>query len=135
MTAKGSKYYLACLNNLVDHTIILIIIVLIKNLLMLIILLWLKNLRQILKLLSLKLIIESELPSIRIFFSKGYTGNWSREIFILDSILETNRWTYEINNLNGKKIIGSIYEKELLRSILKMRYYPEPESHIRNKWK
>ena len=132
MTAKGSKYYLACLNNLVDQTIILIIIVLIKNLLMLIILLWLKKLRQILKLLSL---IESELPSIRIFFSKGYTGNWSREIFILDSILETNRWTYEINNLNGKKIIGSIYEKELLRSILKMRYYPEPESHIRNKWK
>ena len=26
-------------------------------------------------------------------FSKGYNRNWSREIFIIDSVLKTNPWT------------------------------------------
>ena len=38
-------------------------------------------------------------------FSKGYTENCSREIFIIDSVLKTNLWTYKIKDLNGKKII------------------------------
>ena len=25
-------------------------------------------------------------------FSKGYTENWSRKIFVIDSILKTNPW-------------------------------------------
>ena len=49
-------------------------------------------------------------------FSKDYTENWSREIFNIDSVLKTNRWTYKIKDLNGEKIIGSVYGKELLRS-------------------
>ena len=51
-------------------------------------------------------------------FSKGYTGNWSREILIIDSILKNNSQTDTIKDLNREKIIGSFYEKELLR-----RYY------------
>ena len=51
-------------------------------------------------------------------FSKGYTKNWSREIFIIDFVLKTNPWTYEIKDLNGEKMRGSFYEKELLLSIL-----------------
>ena len=51
-------------------------------------------------------------------FSKGYTKNWSREIFLIDSVLKTNPWTYKIKDLNGEKVIGSFYEKELLLSIL-----------------
>ena len=51
-------------------------------------------------------------------FSKGYTENWSREIFIIDSVLKTNPWTYKIKDLNGGQIIGSFYEKKLLLSIL-----------------
>ena len=50
--------------------------------------------------------------------SKGYTENWSREIFIIDSVLKTNPWTYKIKSLNREKIIESFYEKELLLSIL-----------------
>ena len=38
-------------------------------------------------------------------FSKGYTKTWSREIFIIDSVLKTNPWIYEIKDLNGEKII------------------------------
>ena len=61
--------------------------------------------------------IESELLNITIFSVK-VTYNWSREIFIIDSVLKTNPWTYEIKNLNREKIIGSFYEKELLLLIL-----------------
>ena len=44
-------------------------------------------------------------------FSKGYTESCSRQIFIIDSVLKTNPWTYKIKDLNGGKIIGSFYEK------------------------
>ena len=45
------------------------------------------------------------------FFRKGYTENWSREVFIIDSVSKTNPWTYRIKDLNGEKIILSFYEK------------------------
>ena len=51
-------------------------------------------------------------------FSKNYTVNWSREIFINDSVLKTNPWAYKIKYLNGEKILGRFYENELLLSIL-----------------
>ena len=38
-------------------------------------------------------------------FSKVYTKNWPREIFIIDSVLKTNPWTYKSKNLNGEKKI------------------------------
>ena len=38
-------------------------------------------------------------------FSKGYTKNWSREIFFIDSVLKSNPWTYKIKDLNREKII------------------------------
>ena len=46
-------------------------------------------------------------------FAKGYTPNWSKEIFIVSKIKNTVPWTYEIDDLNGERIIGSFYEKEL----------------------
>ena len=51
-------------------------------------------------------------------FSKGYTKNWSREIFIIDFVRKTNPWTYKIKDLNGEKIIGSFCEKKLFLSKL-----------------
>ena len=51
-------------------------------------------------------------------FSKGYTENWSRKIFVIDSFLKTNPWTYKIKDLNLEKLIGTFYEKELLLSKL-----------------
>ena len=44
------------------------------------------QLRPTLKLISLQLMIESELLSIGIFLGK-VTLKWSREIFIMDSVL------------------------------------------------
>ena len=46
-------------------------------------------------------------------FAKGYTPNWSEEIFVIKKVKNTVPWTYVINNLNGDEITGAFYEKEL----------------------
>ena len=46
-------------------------------------------------------------------FAKGYTLNWSEEIFVTKEIKNTVPWTYVLNDLNGEEIIGTFYEKEL----------------------
>ena len=48
-------------------------------------------------------------------FAKGYTSNWSEEIFVSE-IKNTVPWTYVINDLNGDEIIGTFYEKELQKT-------------------
>ena len=35
-------------------------------------------------------------------FSKGYTPNWSKEVFAVSKIKNAVPWTYIINDLNGK---------------------------------
>ena len=49
-------------------------------------------------------------------FAKGYTPNWSEEVFIINKIKNTVPWTYAISDLNGEEIIGSFYEKELQKT-------------------
>ena len=49
-------------------------------------------------------------------FAKGYTPNWSEEVFVVSKIKNTVPWTYVINDLNGGKIIGTIYEKEVQKT-------------------
>ena len=49
-------------------------------------------------------------------FAKGYTPNWSGEIFVISKIKNTVRWTYVINDLNGEEIIVTFYEKELQKT-------------------
>ena len=39
--------------------------------------------------------------------------NWSRKIFIIDSVLKANPWTYEIKDLNGKTLIETFYQEKL----------------------
>ena len=48
-------------------------------------------------------------------FTKGYTPNWSEEVFV-SKIKNTVPWTYVINDLHGEEIIGTFYEKELQKT-------------------
>ena len=52
-------------------------------------------------------------------FAKGYTPNWSEEVFVVSKIKNTVPWTYVINDLNGEEIIETFYERELKRLIKK----------------
>ena len=47
---------------------------------------------------------------------KGYTPNWSKEIFIVDKINDTVPYTYNLKDLNDEEIIGSFYDKELQKN-------------------
>ena len=49
-------------------------------------------------------------------FAKGYTPNWSEEIFVIKKVKNTVPWTYVINDLNNEEIIESFYEKELQKT-------------------
>ena len=47
-------------------------------------------------------------------FSKDYTENWSREIFIIDSVLKTTPWTNKTKDLNREKIKGKFLWKRVV---------------------
>ena len=49
-------------------------------------------------------------------FAKGYTPNWSEEVFVVNKVQNTVPWMYLINDLNGEEIKGSFYEKELQKT-------------------
>ena len=49
-------------------------------------------------------------------FAKGYSPNWSEEIFVITKAKNTVPWTDIINELNGEEIIGTFYEKQLQKT-------------------
>ena len=52
----------------------------------------------------------------RMVFDKGFTPNWTEEIFVIDEILNTNPVTYKLVDLQGEKVTGSFYEQELQKA-------------------
>ena len=46
-------------------------------------------------------------------FEKGYTPNWTEEIFTIDKINMTNPVTYQVIDLNNEKILGFFNPREL----------------------
>ena len=75
---------------------------------------------------------------VRIFkfkniFAKGYTPNWSIEIFIINKINDTVPYTYNLKDLNDEEIIGSFMIKNYKRAYYKMStYYPPYKSSSNN---
>ena len=49
-------------------------------------------------------------------FDKGYTPNWTEEVFVVDKVMLTKPVTYHIVDLVGEKVEGSFYEKELQKA-------------------
>ena len=58
------------------------------------------------------------IPKFKNIFAKGYTPNWSREIFIINKINDTVPYTYNLKDLNDQYIIGSFYDRELQKTKL-----------------
>ena len=52
------------------------------------------------------------IPKFKNIFAKGYTPNWSREIFVINTV----PYTYNLKDLNDKEIIGSFYDRELQKT-------------------
>ena len=52
-------------------------------------------------------------------FEKGYTSNWSEQIYIIYDIKSSNVHYYYLKDLNGNKIDGMFYQEELLKTNMK----------------
>ena len=50
------------------------------------------------------------------FFAKGYTPNWSENLFVIKKVKNTVLWTNVNNDLNGEEIVGTFYENELQKT-------------------
>ena len=52
-------------------------------------------------------------------FAKGYTPNWSEEIFVFQKVKNTVPWTYVINDENGEKLLEHFMKKNCKKQIKK----------------
>ena len=65
-----------------------------------------------------KVVGRVRISKFKNIFAKGYTPNWSTEMFIVDKINDTVPYTYNLKDLNDEEIIGSFYDKELQKTEL-----------------
>ena len=63
-----------------------------------------------------KVVDQVRISKYKNIFVKGYTPNWSEDIFVVSEFKNTVPWTYVVNDLNGEEITGSFYEKELQKT-------------------
>ena len=49
-------------------------------------------------------------------FEKGFTPNWTEEIFVVEQVLHTNPITFKLVDLLGEEVTGSFYEEELQKT-------------------
>ena len=52
-------------------------------------------------------------------FEKGYTSNWSEQIYVIYDIKSSNVHYYYLKDLNGEKLDGTFYQEELLKTNIK----------------
>lgn len=53
------------------------------------------------------------ISKVRMTFERGYTPNWSYEIFRVRKRLDTSPITYALRDLNGEDVEGGFYQSEL----------------------
>ena len=66
--------------------------------------------------MSIKVGDHVRISKYKNIFAKGYTPNWSKEVFVINTTKNTVPSTYVLNDLNGEELIGSVYEKELQKT-------------------
>ena len=50
-------------------------------------------------------------------FAKGYTPNWSEEVFMIKEVINTVPWTYVINDLSVKKLLEHSMKKNCKKQV------------------
>ena len=65
---------------------------------------------------KLKVVDHVRISKYKNIFAKGYTPNWSEEVFVIKKVKNTVAWTNVINDLNGDQIIGIFFVKGLQKT-------------------
>ena len=72
-------------------------------------------------------------------FEKGFTPNWTEEVFTISSVKATKPPTYTIKDTLGEPVQGTFYEQELLLSAQEIfrieRVLWKKKNQIYVKWK
>ena len=71
--------------------------------------------------LKLKFGDNVRISKYRNIFAKGYTENWSEEVFVVSKIKSAVPWAYVISDLNGEPIAGS-FMKENCQKVVKKNF-------------
>ena len=91
-------------------------------------------LKVMIKILNLNLMIMSyKISKCENFFVKGYTLNWSEEVFVIENFENTVPWTYIISNSNGKEIVRTFHEQELQKPSPKLEKNFRDEKFIKKR--
>ena len=64
------------------------------------------------KILNLKLVIYTRISKYENIFAKYYTPNWSGEVFGINKVKKTVRWTPVINKLNGDDTVEKVIKRK-----------------------
>ena len=76
-------------------------------------------------------------------FEKGYTANWTEEVFTVDKVQPTIPYTYKLKDTRGESVKGTFYEPELqqakqttyrIEKVLKRRTTKDGRKEIYVKW-
>ena len=99
MTTRNSSPYLNYLEKLVGECSNTYPRSIFKNLLMLIVVLS-AEIEVRFKVTNFKVGYIVRITKYKNIFSKGYTKNWIRKIFMINSLSKTNPWAYKIKDSN-----------------------------------
>ena len=64
---------------------------------------------------KLKVGDHARISKYKNIFRKGYTPNWSEEVFVVKETKNTVPWTYVINDLDGKQIKSTKKNQQRIR--------------------
>ena len=81
-----------------------------------------------------KVVDHVRISKYKNIFAKGYTPNWSEEVFVIKKVKNIVPWTYVINNLNGEEIFGTFFEKEL-QKVNQQEVIKKKGDKLHDKWK
>ena len=76
-------------------------------------------------------------------FEKGYTANWTEEVFTIEKVQATIPYTYKLKDTKNETIQGTFYEPELqltnqttfrIEKVIRRRTTKEGKREILVKW-
>ena len=59
---------------------------------------------------------QVRIAKLKRHFEKGYSPNWTEEVFVVDQVLPTRPVTYKIRDLADEPIVGSFYEQQMQKT-------------------
>ena len=60
---------------------------------------------------KLEVVDRVRISKYKNIFAKGYTPNWSEEVFVVGKTKNIFPWTYVVSDLNGEEIPGVFMKK------------------------